>query len=144
MSQFDVSEPSLGTVIMPIFAFSGHSAARGVSPWTAENVTIFDVARWFARMGYHWTEVRFIEDFAQRRRNEYEGRPLTAGTPYSTYPRELTEVRLEHILQLHQLPPLPVGVHFTYGVREDVDMADEPSGENPPTSRPPSPGENHP
>ena len=31
MSQFDVSKPSLGTVIMPIFAFSGHSTARGVS-----------------------------------------------------------------------------------------------------------------
>ena len=113
-------------------------------PWAAENVTIFDVARWFARMGYHWTEVRFIEDFAQRRRNEYEGRPLTAGPPYTMYPRELTEVQHEHILRIHQLPPFPVGVHFAHGEREDVDMADDPSGETLPTTRPPSPGANHP
>ena len=113
-------------------------------PRTADNVTIFDVASWFARMGYHWDEIRFLEDFAQRRRNEYEGRALEATPPFSTYPRELNDVRDEHIVHRNQLPPLPVGVHFAHGEREDVDMDDAHSGENPPNGRPPSPGETHP
>ena len=103
-------------------------------PQTADNATIFDVVSWFARMGYHWSEVCFIKDFAQRCCNKYERCTLEAKLTYSTYPHELNDVCAEHIIHHSQLPPIPVGIHLAHGEQEDIGMDDAQSGEgeNPP------------
>ncbi|KAI0731792.1 hypothetical protein C8Q72DRAFT_793638 [Fomitopsis betulina] len=81
-------------------------------PWPGANITIFKVARWFARMGYHPLDVRFLEEYFLRRRNEQERRGLDEGVPFSSYPTQPGDVRDGDIPAIHQLAAIPPTVHI--------------------------------
>ena len=108
----------------------GEGRATAPFPWNGANATIFDVARWFARLGFRPAEVRFLEDFYRRRRNVHENRDVELSIPYTTFPSVRGDVSDDMIPQFAVLTPIPNYVIIPIP-EADVSMGDDQSEENP-------------
>lgn len=102
-----ISVPGLHEQILEIGGYPiGDTERLEAYPFPTSNLTIFDVARWLAHLGYCPAGLTPFRPYNVQRRHQTEGRALDSDAPFSEFPLS-ADLPADLVPRAHQLPLLP-------------------------------------